>query len=1224
MIISNQPILRISLLLSILLPFMAQSQSLGFDQFMGVNVLREDPIEKASCVSFAREFHFWNLDQGKRVQLPGSTACTDYLIDLNDPVAGIYELYDLSDVNLTTIIGTYNKNNNTLTLGVNNYYVYYDPEFDYQPTYKHIRICYAFSEYCFNQIDDDGDGLVDCDDTAVCDCTMGSPDYPNQKFRWNPPYQNQGQVNFDYFYDVLQGQGLTISPSMTGSLAKLSMGPDYPNRIPIQWSGKPTAPIEGTDSEEPSSYRERADWMYHYLVRYANGSPLNACEAKFHDDESDEISRGNISYIESWNEPDRFWEGDAAKFSPQQYAAMASCDYDGHEGTLTGMGTDCNNNAFSYNLGVSQFGIPFVMGAPYEVGTGVWDTWVVPMNDWFASNRTDDLFVFDVLNFHHYSATDINNGDWICPEEDGLKSLLEGVVSRRDNAPWAAGKELWLSEFGYSTGGAGPGLPGNDGELTQAQWIARSFLEIAAAGFDRAMVHDLSDAFPFTNPGAWDTQTGLLTDTGDPKTSWYFVYSLKNILGGRQYDGQLPPSGCNGYEFDGACTGSCERVYKFTNGDPCETIYAIWNPSACGYSNTYDLPLQCGNVATGIQLVDGSTSGREIPLNVNMGKATVPVSETPIFVIERQANPPTCPSVVVEETDCNSVTLALNDLGQSFDSYHIWYGLANGITDPNNPDFSPFQSGEIEQFQHDVPGDAINAIVSGLQPSSTYYIYVIPQGANGIPNDYCKISVTTTGSQDFCALPITNNMIISDTGDPNFGSLFDDQQGNFDFCILDDLSGSQPWLNFSGSCELVLDLGKYYQIDQFNLLDGTSAGVFSIEGNIENNAGTYEPLLQYFTDAGSLGNEWVTLSNFEQPIDGYRYLRFTNPDAMARINEALICGREACLLNDDASSLSYCMDYEPRIVLFGLGCNSLEFWIGKVPPPPQSTIQMWISPDGPFDENEHPEVTYSNAISSTATLNPNAPGMAAGKVRFNGLQTNTNYWFAYRVLDGEGRSSRLYVGNKATRTLCWISTDGFTGPTTDKDCMPNGIWMFTSNPSAGGYYDVVETAAQTTTPFSSAIKTATIPIDVSNDTYYYYIDWNDQASASTNWLYHRRVYADMSATSWNSFNVKQDTLCGDGVDGRSANAPGNVSGVNMEKAYLFPNPAANEISLVLGSTAFHSFSIFSVAGKLAGGETFGIDKQQHVIDISHLPSGFYYLKLYSDSTGSELLKFVVR
>ena len=116
----------------------------------------------------------------------------------------------------------------------------------------------------------------------------------------------------------------------------------------------------------------------------------------------------------------------------------------------------------------------------------------------------------------------------------------------------------------------------------------------------------------------------------------------------------------------------------------------------------------------------------------------------------------------------------------------------------------------------------------------------------------------------------------------------------------------------------------------------------------------------------------------------------------------------------------------------------------------------------------------------------------------------------------------------------------------------------------------------------------------------------------------------MSATSWNSFNVKQDTLCGDGVDGRSANAPGNVSGVNMEKAYLFPNPAANEISLVLGSTAFHSFSIFSVAGKLAGGETFGIDKQQHVIDISHLPSGFYYLKLYSDSTGSELLKFVVR
>ena len=57
--------------------------------------------------------------------------------------------------------------------------------------------------------------------------------------------------------------------------------------------------------------------------------------------------------------------------------------------------------------------------------------------------------------------------------------------------------------------------------------------------------------------------------------------------------------------------------------------------------------------------------------------------------------------------------------------------------------------------------------------------------------------------------------------------------------------------------------------------------------------------------------------NLPQSIDGYKFLRFTNPDNLARIHEVLICGREACLLNDDAPNLNYCIDYDPVLIEIG-------------------------------------------------------------------------------------------------------------------------------------------------------------------------------------------------------------------------------------------------------------------------------------------------------------------
>ena len=37
-----------------------------------------------------------------------------------------------------------------------------------------------------------------------------------------------------------------------------------------------------------------------------------------------------LAYFENWNEENKWWKGRAAYFSPYEFAAMCSADYDGH------------------------------------------------------------------------------------------------------------------------------------------------------------------------------------------------------------------------------------------------------------------------------------------------------------------------------------------------------------------------------------------------------------------------------------------------------------------------------------------------------------------------------------------------------------------------------------------------------------------------------------------------------------------------------------------------------------------------------------------------------------------------------------------------------------------------------------------------------------------------------------------------------------------------------
>lgn len=414
-----------------------------------------------------------------------------------------------------------------------------------------------------------------------------------------------------------------------------------------------------------------------------------------------------------------------------------------------------------------------------------------------------------------------------------------------------------------------------DAELIQAQRTVRSFLEIAAAGFDRAFVHDLRDSDAISGVGAWDRQTGLLTFDGTPKISWYWVYSLKNILKGKKFVEQIIPPGCGGDETN--CNSSCPRIYKFGNG--CgETVFAIWSPSSdgSGCSYNFNLDLQCGNVATGIKLMEGNIAGLETQLTINAsGQAEVPVTETPIFVVERNANAPVinCSTFIIEEAKtCNSVTIAINDDGLPITSYQIWYALASDVQFPNKPDFSPFaMNGSNEpiwhQYQHDVPANSPNVLLSGLEPSTSYLIYVIPQSENGLAVDgsggpaYCHLQVATLDQNEgSCALQIAPSMVIFDSNiaPQDEGGLFDQQNsGTFDDCALPDLTDDvtyPPFLDYQNedpqamdSRTVIVDLGANFLTDQFLAFDGNSSGVFTFEGSLDN--ASYQILTQYYTNS---------------------------------------------------------------------------------------------------------------------------------------------------------------------------------------------------------------------------------------------------------------------------------------------------------------------------------------------------------------------------------------
>ncbi|MBO9609617.1 MAG: fibronectin type III domain-containing protein [Paenibacillaceae bacterium] len=421
--------------------------------------------------------------------------------------------------------------------------------------------------------------------------------YPNNLNKFNPSFGGVPGWNFDKYYQDLKNAGLFVFPTIQQSVKWLTPDDNHHKPLPA-----------GANPEIPASYIAHADHMFQYAARY--GSTVVADnKLKLETDQPRSTGLNTLKYYENWNEQNATWPDDATYFTPYQYAAMSSADYDGHLGTMPN----------TVGLKNADPNAKLVMAGT----AGLQPEYLKAMKYWADWNRGGS-FPADVINFHLCACTGTSGG--IGPEAFNTKQQVEDLVRYRNT--YLPGKEIWITEFGYDTHPysvqAAPAIGPNDNQEVQGQWLVRTYLALAAAGVDRAAMYMLRDVYETPNPEFWAT-SGLTTSKEDgwvPKKSWYYVYTLKNALAGLHYVDEQPSGNANVW------------IYRFADNTGTIRAYALWSPTTNNTTvSNYQLSLAGSpSTATLVTMQTGSTTGVSSSLTIAGGKVGVNVSERPVFV----------------------------------------------------------------------------------------------------------------------------------------------------------------------------------------------------------------------------------------------------------------------------------------------------------------------------------------------------------------------------------------------------------------------------------------------------------------------------------------------------------------------------------------------------------------------------------------------------------------
>lgn len=351
----------------------------------------------------------------------------------------------------------------------------------------------------------------------------GEDDYPNNiKYNIVPNgWWNNGINDYVLYDDSVKMAGQKIWYSFLGVPKWMMDQGGHNHDFPITKKGMRT--------DDPMSYGRHANMFWNMAAAYgATKVDTNLIQAI----NSNRFSgRNTMTVFENGNEVDAYWEG-MRYWTPLEYFAMSSADYDGHEGALGDKHGIKNADKNSELMMAGLVGIDFNR--------------IRVLNFLSQYGRKDQTFLWKGgIQFHYYS----NNGKGelagdkfssakagITPEEDSLRKKLAAV--REKTYLLQPEVECILGEYGYDKNQqskvSSPIIDQQTPEVSQGVMLLRAINAIFFSGFDQYIIYWVKDNEPLTTPNTYLTSGLLKQDPGQKYStypSWHHIDRLISHIG---------------------------------------------------------------------------------------------------------------------------------------------------------------------------------------------------------------------------------------------------------------------------------------------------------------------------------------------------------------------------------------------------------------------------------------------------------------------------------------------------------------------------------------------------------------------------------------------------------------------------------------------------------------------------------------------------------------------
>ena len=435
----------------------------------------------------------------------------------------------------------------------------------------------------------------------------GESVYPNNKISLNHFNQPQKQ-QLRYYADSINKMGNHLWVSVRGL-------PAFMENKGYNEKDKPVT-HPGMNTEDPMSYGRHAKTMWTLAAVFGKTKVDTALmDIK---DVKKFSGQGLMDRFENGNEEDAYWT--PFYWTPVDYFALSSADYDGHEGKLGARHGIRNADANSKLLmsGMIQLDTNRVRTLKFLCG----------------QLRADKQFIWQGgVQYHYYSNNAKDNTkppDYgISPEEDHMREKLARVRAFHDRV--LPGVPLILGENGYDRNQHSwqrtPVLPGYNEAESQGIMEIRSLIACFMAGFDQYNQYMMRNATVNEDaPGPYAT-SGMISGPGTSVIypMWYYWSALVKHLGAYIPDKIISESGD-------------VWIYRLRRRDnPVKLAYILFSPTTSGNSikNFQFKPeTDINQLFTEIRLDDKSVFGATRTLKVSNGTLGMTVTESPVFLVD--------------------------------------------------------------------------------------------------------------------------------------------------------------------------------------------------------------------------------------------------------------------------------------------------------------------------------------------------------------------------------------------------------------------------------------------------------------------------------------------------------------------------------------------------------------------------------------------------------------